>query len=128
MADETLSVRLLLDPGPDADDAELELATARLRAELAPLDLDSVELARGGPLPAGAKGDPVTIGALVVALSASGGVFVTMLDAVRDWLSRQAGGHKVTITMGGDTLVLDGATAAEQRLVVEAFAARHSVA
>jgi hypothetical protein len=69
---DAMAVRVLLRADPELD-PEGERLTRRLRAELAELDVDSVQLAAGSAAPAGAKGDAVTLGALIVALSASGG-------------------------------------------------------
>ncbi|GIG59779.1 hypothetical protein Lfu02_41510 [Longispora fulva] len=115
-----------LAPDPELDPELGEHLTRRLRAELADLDVESVTPTRGEDAPAGAKGaDPVTLGALVVALSASGGVFPTVLDTLRDWLGRQAGRHRISVTIDGDTLELDRATTAQQQALVEAYVRRH---
>jgi hypothetical protein len=76
-------------------DAELADRLARgLRAELAELDVDSVTLAGGVAPDCSKSADAVTIGALVVALSASGGVFTALIQMLRDWLGRQADRHR----------------------------------
>jgi hypothetical protein len=119
------NVHLLLTLDPDADDEELERSTRQLRAELLNLDAESVTLVRSGDAAAGAKvADPVTVGAIIVALSASGGVLTTLIDTVRDWLARRSA-HKVVVTIDGDTIELDNATADEQRDIVMAYIHRH---
>jgi hypothetical protein len=119
-----LTLRVSLDLGPDADPESSERALRRLRDELRSLDVDSVEHEPGGPPPPGAKGAAASATALIVALSASGGVVVTVLEAVRDWLRRRSGGGKVVIEYGGKRIELDAATAAQQRVLVDAFAAQ----
>lgn len=56
-----------------------------------------------------------------MALSASGGVLPSVLGIVRDWLARQPGGHRVTVSTGDSTLELDAASAGEQKELVAAF-------
>ncbi len=63
------------------EDDELDRLTRRLKEEIAELDVEAVALAKGTELPPGAKGDPVTIGSLVVTL-ASAGVFTGLIEFV----------------------------------------------
>ncbi|MGW4642429.1 effector-associated constant component EACC1 [Sphaerisporangium sp. NPDC004334] len=124
--DGDLSLAVFVLPDPDADPEQAERLARRLRAEIAELDVESAGWAPGEAPPPGAKGaDPVTIGAIVVALSASGGVFASVVDTVRDWLGRQTGRHRVVLTVEGDTIELERATADQQRDLVEAFLRRH---
>lgn len=125
---EILSVRLSVLPDSENGDEERERLARRLRTELDELEVDSVGWAAEGALPAGAKGaDPATLGAIMVSLSASGGVFAIVMEAVRDWLGRQTGQHRVSVTIDGDTIELERATADQQRELVEGFVRRHSV-
>jgi hypothetical protein len=118
---------LVLKPGPELDTEDRERLTRQLRAEIAELDVESVAFAAGGAVPAGAKAaDPITVGALVVALSASGGVFTSLIDTVREWLGRHAGAHRISVTIDGDTLELERASAGQQRELVEAYVRRHA--
>ncbi|GGK92927.1 hypothetical protein Sme01_59410 [Sphaerisporangium melleum] len=121
-----LLVTLLLMPEAETDPEQRERLTRHLRVELAELDVESIGFAPGDRPPPGAKGaDPVTLGAIMVALSAAGGVFPTLIDVVRDWLGRQTGRHRITITIDGDTIELERATREQQRDLVEAFLRRH---
>ena len=86
-----LAVRLTLESDSQLDPEEYEKVTRQLRAELKDLDVESVRLVATDTAPVGAKGDPVTIGTLVVALSASGGVFTTLIAVLHDWLRRHSG-------------------------------------
>ncbi|MEU8632656.1 hypothetical protein AB0C38_10835 [Amycolatopsis sp. NPDC048633] len=105
-------------------DEELDRLARRLRAELGELDVDVLAVA--GDLPAGAKAaDPVTIGSLVVAFSAAGGVFPGVLETLREWLGRQAGKHRIKVTVDGDTVELERATSAERQQLIDAFVRRH---
>jgi hypothetical protein len=114
-----LTLRVALDLGPEADPETAERALRLLRDELRALDVDSVGAERAGPPPPGA---------MLVALSASGGVAVTVLEAVRDWLRRRSGGGRVVVEYEGRRIELEAATAAQQRDLVTAFAAQVTAA
>jgi hypothetical protein len=120
-----LDLRLI----PDSDcDAELsERLIRQLRAELLELDVESVRFGDGDPMPDGVKAaDPVTVGAIVVALSASRGVFISLIATLRDWLNRHAARHRVSVTIGNDTLVLEKTSAEQRQQLVDAFVRRHA--
>jgi membrane-associated two-gene conflict system component 1 (EACC1) len=122
-----LDVRLELQADPESDPQDQELAVRRLRRELSELDSAVVRPATGPSTPPGSKAtDPVTIGAIVLALSASGGVFVGIVETVKDWLGRQADRHRITLTVDGDSIELTRASAEEREALIEAFVRRHS--
>lgn len=126
--DGVVNVLLVVEPDPDqdADDVRDRLAR-RLRTELTELDVESVTLATGDPAPEGSKSaDPVTVGAVVVALSASGGVFTTLIETVRAWLARQPAHHRISVTIDGDTIELEQASAGQQQALVDAYIGRHT--
>jgi hypothetical protein len=124
--DGVVEVVLVLEPDPEVDREVHERLTRQVRAEIAELDIESVSTLAAETAPAGAKGaDPVTLGALVVALSASGGVFTALIETLRDWLGRHTGRHRISVTIGGDTIELDRASSAQQRQLVEAYLRRH---
>ncbi|OLT22076.1 hypothetical protein BJF78_33460, partial [Pseudonocardia sp. CNS-139] len=110
------------------DDEQRERLVRRLRAELAALpDVDVATAQADGAAPEGTKSaDPVTIGAIIVAMSASGGVFTALIETVKDWLGRQSDSHTITLTIGGDTIELSKATADERARLVDAFVQRHT--
>ena len=123
-----MNLLLVLEPDPELDPDACERLTRQLRTELVELDVESVVPAMGGTTPDGAKGtDPVTLGAVIVALSASGGVFTGLIETLRDWLGRHAGRHRISVTIDGDTIELERATAGQQRELVDAYVRRHSV-
>ncbi|MEV0372016.1 hypothetical protein AB0I10_19670 [Streptomyces sp. NPDC050636] len=108
------------------DAEESERLTRRLRAEIAELDVESVRPLPGAPAPEGAKsGDAIAFGAIVVALSASGGVFTQLIALLGDWLGRQSARHRISVTIDDDTLELEQATADERRQLIDAFVQRH---
>lgn len=120
-----MRVRLVVEPQDESDPDVADRLARRLRAEVAELDIESVALA-DGTVPELAKGaDAVTIGALVVALSASGGVFTALIETVRDWLSRQSARHKISVTIDGDTIELERAASEQKQALIEAYIARH---
>jgi len=123
-----VNLLLVLGPDPELDPEACERLTRQLCAELAELDVESVGLAAAGTVPDGVKGtDPVTVGAVIVALSASGGVFTGLMKALCDWLDRHSGRHRISVTIDGDTIELERATAGQQRVLVDAYVRRHSV-
>lgn len=111
----------------DSDAEELDLLSRRLRAELGELDVDVRAAVPAGELPEGAKGaDPVTIGSLMVAFSAAGGVFPGLVETLKDWLDRQSGKHRIKLTIDGDTVELERASSAERQQLIDAFVRRHA--
>jgi hypothetical protein len=121
------NLRLLVTvvPDPESDAEEAERAARQLRRELAELEVD-VEFVPADAVPEGAKvGDPVSLTAMVVALSASGGVLATVIGTLRDWLGRRTGKHRVSVTIDGDPIVLE-ATPDQQQQLIDAYIRRHS--
>ncbi|MFE9427165.1 hypothetical protein ACFYNO_29830 [Kitasatospora sp. NPDC006697] len=117
---------LRLDLDPELDPETQDRLARRLRSEIAELDVDSADFSPTGPAPDGAKGtDPVTLGAIVVALSASGGVFTALIDVLRDWLGSSSSRHRISVTIDGDTIELEHASATEQRELIQAYIRRH---
>ncbi|OLF19224.1 effector-associated constant component EACC1 [Actinophytocola xanthii] len=120
-------VLVVLEPDPETDPEDADRLSRSLRAELVELDLAEVRPAPAGTAPEGAKAaDPVTLGAAVLALGASGGVFTVLVEALRDWLGRRTGQHRISLTIDGDTIEIDRATDAQQRALVEAYVRRHT--
>jgi hypothetical protein len=123
-----MDVMLLIALDPEQDPEAGERAARGLRAEIAELGgVEAVRAVSGGTAPKGAKGpDAVTAGALVVALAAPGGVFTALVETLRDWLGRQPARHRISLTIDGDTIELERASAAERRDLVDAFIRRHA--
>lgn len=88
MAPQPLDLTISLSDDVDAE--ELALLTGHLRDEIAELGAGEVRLAPGAELPPGAKGDPITVGSIVVAL-ASAGVFTGLIELVKSWALRREG-------------------------------------
>ena len=123
-----MEVLIELPVDPEADEQQQERLARRLRAELADLDLDvAVGPAAAGSAPEGAKGaDPVTLAAIVVAMSASGGVFTAVIETIKDWLARQSGRHRIRVTIDGDSIELAKVTREQRQDLVDAFVRRHT--
>lgn len=122
-----MNLLLVLEPDAEFDQEEFERLSRGLRNELVELDIDAIDSVAADPPPSGAKAaDPVTIGAVLVALSASGGVFTTLVETLKDWLNRNTGRHKIALTIDGDTIELDAATAGEQKALIDAYIKRHA--
>jgi hypothetical protein len=121
-----MDVLLELTPDVTADAEESEQLTRHLRAELHDLDLYTVRVLADGTPPENSKAvDPVTVGAVVLELSASGGVLTSLVGLVQDWLGRQSARHRVSVTIDGDMVELEQATPEERRRLIDAFVRRH---
>ncbi|MGH8601987.1 MAG: effector-associated constant component EACC1 [Gammaproteobacteria bacterium] len=119
---------LVVESEPDVDPDEVDRSARRLRAELKDLDVESVAPASSESAPPGAKGvDPSNLTALLITLSASGGVFTVLIETAWDWLTRHASARRVSVTIDGDTLVLDKASAQERSALIGAYLSRHGV-
>ena len=117
---------LVVEPQRDADADEVDRSVRRLRVELKDLDVESVVTVTSENVPLGAKCvDPPTIGTLLVTLSATGGVFAVLIEAVRDWLARHAAARRVSVTIDGDTIVLEKCSAQERSALIDAYIRRH---
>ena len=122
-----VNLLLVVEPDSELDPEAGERLVRQLLAELAELEVNSVAPATGGTAPDGAKGaDAVTLGAIVVALSASGGVFTALIETLRDWLGRQHRRHRISVTIDGDTIELERASAGQQQVLLDAYIRRHS--
>jgi hypothetical protein len=121
-----VEVLVALEPDPGTDPEDVERLGRQLRNELRALDVDDVAVLDGGPLPDGAKsGAAASLTEWLITLSAGGGVFVTVIGTLKDWLSRRGAAHKLTITIDGDTVELSNATQAERAELIETFVRRH---
>ena len=107
----------------DGDDEELDRLTGQLRRELLESGLDDVRRAAPESPPAGAKGDPITIGALVIGLAGSAAVsaLVTgVCQIIRSWVIRGRE-RTVIVEIDGRRLELKGATSDQHQQAIDAF-------
>jgi hypothetical protein len=125
MSDQTTQLMLDIDAGPDTDTEELAELTRQLRGALLELDVEAVYLVRAGEAPERAKaGDPITWGALLVALTASGGVLITLINTLQSWLTRHER-RSVTLEIDGDKLEVTGISSEEQQRLINSWLSRH---
>lgn len=119
----TIGVRV--DLGPEAEPEEVAEATLQLRRELLELDVESVELERGGQSPLGSRAvDFVALGTLVVSIAQSG-LLNAVLAAIRSWLAADPQ-RSIKLELNGDVLELTGVTSEEQRRLADAWLRRHA--
>ena len=123
---QTRYITLGVEPGPGADAGEYENAALSLLAELRQAGPAFEVL----PQPAAADGTSKDAGQLiavtgqVVVALASGGTLVALVNAIQGWLLRNSG-KEATVEIGGDKLVLKGASDKQISALISAFAARH---
>ncbi|MET8082092.1 hypothetical protein [Streptomyces sp. NPDC005303] len=119
-------MNLVLEGSPDSDQEELDVLTLQLREQLLGLEVDQVELKRLDAAPTGAKpGEAIALGSLVVTVAPI--ALRAVLSLLETWI-----GHRpiraVTVTMDGDSLEVHGISSAEQRQLIDVFAAAHGSA
>jgi hypothetical protein len=73
----------------DATDEDIDRTTRQLLSDLRETDVELVELAKGGPAPAGSKGDPIAIG--TIALEVLPAILPSVIGLVQAWSSRGQG-------------------------------------
>jgi hypothetical protein len=100
----------------DATDEELDRMTRQLLSELRGIDVESAELAKGGPVPAGAKGDPIAIG--TIALEVLPAILPSVIGLVQAWVSRGQGRTvKFKGKVGKNRIEFEGSTLEFQQLL-----------
>jgi hypothetical protein len=114
----------ILDPG------ELEALALRLREELLEAGVERIDPARTGEAPSGARGiDALAVGGLIVTVTKAAGPLLNLVKALESWLTRNQA-RNIHIVLQGEPdgeraeLEATGLTAAEQRLLVDAFLKR----
>jgi hypothetical protein len=73
----------------DASEDEIDRMIRHLLFEMRELDVESAQLAKGGPAPAGSKGDALTMGS--IALEFLPAVLPSVFGLLQSWLSRGRG-------------------------------------
>ena len=124
MGEAQIELTLRVDAGPDADAEENAELALRLRDELRETDAESVKLARGEDAPAGAKGDPLEFGTLLVGVVSSGAL-TAVLTTANSWVARQKRG-RVHVKIGDDELLLSGMPSEDQRRLIDHWLTRQS--
>ena len=108
-----------------ADPERLDELTMLLQRRLGELDGAQTTRQDGPAPPPGARGDALSLGALLVSIVDSAALAAVVRQVV-GWLG---GGtpqtRKVRLQLGDDVLELEGASGEEQTQLVSAFLARH---
>lgn len=117
---------LMVEPQSDVDSDEVDRSTRQLRAELKDLDIESITHVVSRDAPPGTKGvDPSSLTALLITLSATGGILTILIETARDWLARQAAVRRISVTIDGDTIVLEKGSARERSALIDAYIRHH---
>lgn len=96
----------------DATDEELDRMTRQLLHELRDLDVESAELTKGKPAPQGSKGDPVTVGSILI--SALPTVLPAVVALVQTWSTR---GQARTVKFKSKGIEFEGSPEELQKLL-----------
>ena len=96
----------------DATDEDIDRMTRQLLSELRELNVESAELAKGEAAPKGSKGDPITVGAIVV--SSLPTVLPAVVALVQAWSSR---GQGRTVKFKGKGIEFEGSPEEFQKLL-----------
>lgn len=123
MADDEVEVRVAVAGASPETTTEGALL---LRGELGQLDINDIADVPAGDAPPGAKGvELLALGAMVVKFARSSTLLRQMVDAVRDWVSRNDA-QSVRLEIDGDVLEVTGASSADRRELIDLWVARHS--
>jgi len=112
--------------GSSADSEELDELVGQLRRELLELEVESVDRARGGPVPKGARAvDVLALGTLLVSLVDPATVLPAVVAAVEAWL-RGRGQRSVKLELDGDILEVTGLSSRDQGRLIDGWLDRHA--
>jgi hypothetical protein len=116
--------KLILQPGSDSDQEELDQLTTQLRSYLLDeLDVDRVDPIFTRTTPDSAKAaDALTVGALALALSPV--TLHSMVQVVQTWLKVRPI-RSIRITIGDDSIDVSHPTSSDQHQLIESFIERH---
>ena len=125
MPADQIELRVAVD-ATGVDDDTLTESVSVLISELSELDVDDVQTATGGDAPQGSKGiELALLGSLIVKLVRSRKIIVQVVDAVRDWMSRN-NADSVRIELDGDVLEIKGVSEEERKTLIDNWVQRHS--
>lgn len=120
-----VSVRIDIAVG-EADAEAVEFATGRLREELVCLDVDSVEVPRGGQPPTGAKaGAELAVVGTLLLTAPDSALLSAVVEVIKSWIGR-ASGRTARLEIDGDVLDVQGLSSSEQKLLIQQWIARHN--
>jgi hypothetical protein len=111
--------------GDDAE--ELERGALDLRREIGALEVDDVSPGPAEVPPEGTRGIPVAaIGSLLVSLNPTAKALLSVVLAVRGWLSHSGSSRTVKLKVGDDVLELTGVSSAAQDKLVDDWIRAHA--
>jgi hypothetical protein len=96
----------------DTSAEDIDWMTRQLLSELRELDVESVELTRGGAAPAGSKGDPITLGSIAIEVLPA--VLPSIIGLVQAWASR---GRGRTVKFKAEGIEFEGSPEDFQKLI-----------
>lgn len=100
----------------DATEEDIDRMTRQLLSELRETAVESAELAKGGDAPKGSKGDPTTIGSIVI--STLPAVLPAVVTLVQAWVARGQGRTvKFKGKVGGQMVEFEGPPDELQKLL-----------
>jgi hypothetical protein len=102
---------------PDLDDSRLQSMTFDVMTSLRDQNIGKVRQPEK-PVEVGMKGDPVTIGTIIMTLIGSGGVAVTLIDAMRPYFERKPVLKVELSRPDGKKVVLDAESVSPKQLSV----------
>jgi hypothetical protein len=110
----------------DLDAEEVDQLAQQLREELLQSDVESVDFVTAGEAPPHTRAiDIIALGGLLVTVAESVGALGTVVDTVRNWLTRRGRGQ-VKLQIGDDVLELSNVSKRDQEQLIDAFLARHA--
>jgi Effector Associated Constant Component 1 len=121
-------VRLMIGSSVGADAAEIDTLATRLAAELSKNEAVR-HLSRVSPCSSErskSATDVVGWGQIALSLAASGGVLVTLISSVKEWLTRQPPATVVKLKIGDDVLEVSSTSSDAAKSLTQDFLARHS--
>ncbi|MEZ4869692.1 MAG: hypothetical protein R3C14_50670 [Caldilineaceae bacterium] len=95
----TITLRILVSE-ENTDSDRIEWLTQSLMKQLYDMDVDNISRLREGNLPRGAKGDPLTIGAIALAITVAG--LPSLISFIQNWITDT---RKVSIEVPNGTRV-----------------------
>ncbi len=98
----------------NATEEELDRNTRQLLYELRELDVESAKLAKGHAAPEGAKGDPITLGSILISTLPT--VLPAVITLVQSWSSR---GQGRTIKFKGKGIEFEGTPEELEKLLAK---------
>jgi len=107
---------------PGVESAQVEELSLALRDELLALDVQDVRAVSGGAAPPGTRGiDVAAVGALLVTLQSATSLVEKLVRTISGWLAPGPPGRSVEVSIGDKVLKLSGASAEDQRRLIDEF-------